>query len=465
MVPAADPRGAEATVLQPGGIPVPNQSAYHRNRTPDVNLNLNVRGLKPSATVAINERCNELIRQGRSIYKLGLGQSPFPVPSSVVDTLRTHADRKDYLAVRGLAELRAAVADYHRRRQGLACSFEDVLVGPGSKELMFLLQLVYYGELVVPTPSWVSYAPQAAIIGRTISWLPTSRASSWQITPEHLEDDLPRRSRPPAHRRPELPQQPHGRHLQAGRAEGHRRGRPPLSRDPAVRRDLRRTALPRAARVGGALLPRGDHRLGRPVQVVRRGRLAAGRVRLPAAAALAPGRHGRRGQRDLHLDQRPHPVRRRARLLRRRATSSGTCGTPGASCALWAAGATAPWRRRAWTSSSPQGAFYLFPDFSPLADRLAARGITSAPQLCARLLDETGVAVLPGSDFGRPLTELTARLAYVNFDGAQALAAAEVLPRDAPLDDAFLRQCCGNTLAAMERLAEWVASSPGTGAG
>ena len=74
-----------------------NQYALNRGRIPAVNLNLNVRGLRPSATVAINERCNELIREGHTIYKLGLGQSPFPVPESVVDKLRTHADRPVFL--------------------------------------------------------------------------------------------------------------------------------------------------------------------------------------------------------------------------------------------------------------------------------------------------------------------------------------------------------------------------------
>jgi len=45
----------------------------------------------------------------------------------------------------------------------------DVLVGPGSKELIFLLQIAYAGDLVIPNPAWVSYAPQARIVGRTAS--------------------------------------------------------------------------------------------------------------------------------------------------------------------------------------------------------------------------------------------------------------------------------------------------------
>ena len=50
--------------------------------------------LKPSATLAINEHSNELIKKGRKVYKLGFGQSPFPVPEEVVQTLRDHAHEK-----------------------------------------------------------------------------------------------------------------------------------------------------------------------------------------------------------------------------------------------------------------------------------------------------------------------------------------------------------------------------------
>lgn len=60
------------------------------------------------------------------------------------------------------------------------------MIGPGSKELMFILQLVFYGELVIRTPSWVSCASQAHIIGRQIEWLVTDVRSRWKVTPENL---------------------------------------------------------------------------------------------------------------------------------------------------------------------------------------------------------------------------------------------------------------------------------------
>ncbi len=66
-------------------MPVPGRS---------VSLNLNIRGMKPSATLAINERCRELREEGREVCHLGFGQSPFPVPEPVVETLRQNAHQK-----------------------------------------------------------------------------------------------------------------------------------------------------------------------------------------------------------------------------------------------------------------------------------------------------------------------------------------------------------------------------------
>jgi aspartate aminotransferase len=108
----------------------------------------------------------------------------------------------------------------------------------------------------------------------------------------------------------------------------------------------------------------------------------------------------------------------------------------------------------------PDGAFYLFPDFTPFAASLRERGITTSTQLCHALLDETGVAILPGVDFGRSPAELTARLAYVDFDGARALYGADSIPIEKPLDDDYLETYCGGVLEAVDHIAQWVAIRP-----
>ena len=47
-----------------------------------------IRKLKESSTLVINEKCKDLIRQGKKVYQFGFGQSPFPVPEKIVETLK-----------------------------------------------------------------------------------------------------------------------------------------------------------------------------------------------------------------------------------------------------------------------------------------------------------------------------------------------------------------------------------------
>ncbi len=157
-------------------------------------INPNLRGLDESDTLAINERSKELIAKGNTVYRFGLGQSPFPVPKSVVEALRLHAPQKDYLPVKGLRILREAVADFHRRKDGIDARADCVIIGPGSKELVFLLQLVFNGEIIIVSPCWVSYIPQAKILGKQISIIHSSYKDKWQLTPKLFRDFLEKRN-------------------------------------------------------------------------------------------------------------------------------------------------------------------------------------------------------------------------------------------------------------------------------
>ena len=104
----------------------------------------------------------------------------------------------------------------------------------------------------------------------------------------------------------------------------------------------------------------------------------------------------------------------------------------------------------------PVGGFYLFPDFSTLRTELASCGITSSRKLCEQLLEHTGVAALPGSEFGRPEEELSLRLAYVDFDGAKALVACDTEYADKELDKNFIEAYCPNVASAMKAISDWI---------
>jgi len=104
----------------------------------------------------------------------------------------------------------------------------------------------------------------------------------------------------------------------------------------------------------------------------------------------------------------------------------------------------------------PEGGFYLLPDFSPFASSLKARGITDSPSFCERLLKDTGVAIIPGYAFGREKSELTARLAYVNFNGKEVLKAVQGMSEDERVTEDFLNNYCKDTLEAIDLILDWL---------
>ncbi len=421
----------------------------------EVHLNLNVRGLPVSATLGINEESNRLISEGKQVYKLGLGQSPFPVPGPVVKELQNNAHQKDYLPVRGLPALCEAVAQYYRRTQDLPIAKENVLIGPGSKELMFILQLVYYGDLVIPTPSWVSYAPQAHIVGRHVHWLETEEQNNWLLTPAELENLCAKDPSKPRIVILNYPNNPTGCSYAADQLEN-------LA---AVARKYKVILL--SDEIYGELNYQGCH------QSIAR--------YYPEGTIVASGLSKWAGAGGWRLGTFAFPNELKWLMEAMAVVASETFTATSAPIQYAAVrafqggdlierylhnsrkilSALSDWIWNKLTAAGisvakPDGAFYMLPDFEPLRGRLEDRGIADSETFCTRLLQETGVAILPGSSFGRPRKELTARMAFVDFDGARALAAAEQFPADQPLAEEFLRVYCERVLIAITKLCDWV---------
>ena len=146
--------------------------------------------LKPSATLEINEESNRLRKSGKKVYKFGFGQSPFPIPESIVSALKINADKHTYLPMQGLEELRLAIANYLNKNNNNDFKQEDIVIGPGTKELMFLTQIAFQGEVLLPAPSWVSYQPQAFIAKNKVHWIQTTNNSNWFPTAEQIEEKI-----------------------------------------------------------------------------------------------------------------------------------------------------------------------------------------------------------------------------------------------------------------------------------
>ena len=147
-----------------------------------------VKNLKPSSTLAINETSRKLEEQGKKIFKFGFGQSPFKVPVDVVEELKDNAHQNQYLPMQGLSKLRDAVAKYTSVKKNFNYKSENVIIGPGSKELMFLLHIIFDGEIILPAPSWVSYAPQAILGRNKVKILQTKAENNWFPTAKEIEE-------------------------------------------------------------------------------------------------------------------------------------------------------------------------------------------------------------------------------------------------------------------------------------
>ncbi|MDO0939376.1 pyridoxal phosphate-dependent aminotransferase [Streptomyces sp. DG2A-72] len=117
-----------------------------------------------SATLAADEAVARRRREGRQVIAMTSGEIGLPVHPALRDRLAQAADGASYGPVAGSLALRTAAAGYWRRR-GLDTDPDLVVCGPGSKPLLFALVLAVGGDVVIPTPSWVSYAAHARLAG------------------------------------------------------------------------------------------------------------------------------------------------------------------------------------------------------------------------------------------------------------------------------------------------------------
>jgi len=411
-----------------------------------------VTGLGTSSVLALSEQIDARRAAGESITKLTLGQSPFPVPEAMVAALREAASYKDYAPVQGLAALRKAVAAHVEKRLGIDRTADDVVVGPGPKGLLFLLQLCFDGGLVVPSPGWGSYGPQARLLGKRILLVHARAEDGFLVRPPLLEAALAAEPRRPRLLVLNYPSNPTGLTYRAEElrelaqiaqrhellvlsdevyGELHHKGQHASIARYYPEGTILSTGLSKWVGAGGWRLgcfvfPDQLRPLLSAVVAVASETFSSTSMPIQRAAVVA-FQGGDEVER--YLFQVRRVLSALGRFTARRLQSYGL------HCA------------------QPTGGFYVFPDFGPALDPHA---FESSAALCERLLTQARVALVPGSAFGRPAAELTARLAYVDFDGPRALAAVSVIPREQPVDETFLRRHCTPVIEAIERIGAFV---------
>ena len=369
--------------------------------------------IKPSSTLSINELSKKIQTQGKKVFKFGLGQSPFPVPSILVKELQKHAHSKDYLDVSGLYELRDSIAKYHASKNKFGYNADDVLVGPGSKELLFQCQMVFDGITLLPAPSWVSYAPQANFLGKKILWIQTTAKENWHITANLLEDicKKDKENKLLILNSPNNPSGTSSRHLEELAFIAKKYELIIISDEIYAELDFTGNYqsiahfYPEGTIVSGGLSKwcgAGGWRLGTMIfpqnlSLIRKAMRSVASETFTSVSA--PIQHA--AVKAYEVDHNDFLKKSRFILhfvsscLHKELISVGV------------------------KALKPTGGFYILCDFSKVLRK--SDNITSDQELSNYLLEKLGVASLPGSDFGLAKEKMILRLAFVDFDGERAL--------------------------------------------
>jgi aspartate aminotransferase len=156
-----------------------------------LSLSRRVQRVKPSPTLAVTARAARLKAEGKDVIALGAGEPDFDTPAHIaqagVDAIRNGFTR--YTNVDGIPELKDAISDKFLRDNGLKYDRSQILVSSGAKQTLYNLCMAVIDagdEAVIPAPYWVSY-PDMVMLADGLPVMPfAGLAQGYKITPRQL---------------------------------------------------------------------------------------------------------------------------------------------------------------------------------------------------------------------------------------------------------------------------------------
>ena len=410
-------------------------------------INANIHKVKTSATLEINEKSKFLEKQGKKIYKFGLGQSPFPVPKNIVKELKKNSHQKDYLNVSGLEDLRLEVSKYHSKKNKYKYTDNNILIGPGSKELIFQTQLVLNCDLLLPSPSWVSYEPQAKILNKKTIWIKTYKKNKWHLTGNDLEKvcKKSKKSKLLILNSPNNPSGTSSEHLKqiAKIAKKHKviiiadeiyaeldfSGTYKsiahyYSEGTIISSGLSKWCGAGGWRIGTMIFPKKLSYIKDAIRNVASETFTSVSAPIQFAAIKA---YSKDHQNFLNKS------RKILKFISEYIYSEFI--SKNIECV------------------KPDGGFYMLCDFSKIK-KIKIYKFKNSQEMCNKILSETGFAMLPGSDFGLKKNKLITRIAFVDFDGAKALQEFQLFNKST--SNIIMKKLFPNIFNGVKTLLKWL---------
>ena len=349
--------------------------------------------LQPSLTLAITAKARQLRAEGRDICSLSAGEPDFDTPAFIrhAATAALEAGHTRYGPVAGEPALREAIATKLTRENGIPTSASQVLITNGGKQALYNLFQVLLDpgdEVLLPSPYWLSYPEMAQLAGASVQPIPCAASAGFHLCPDALAAAIT-----PASRLLVInsPSNPTGAVLRRDELEAIAAVVRPHPRLAVVCDEIYESLLSPGHEHHSlaAIAPDIAHRVfvvngfakGWAMTGWRIGWLAGETSVVAAAGALQSqstsnvctfAQYGAlaaiEGPRDCVREMAQHFI------VRRQLLSDGLRAIDGVAL------------------RAPEGAFYAFPDVS-------AWGLDSMA-LCGRLLEEEGLALVPGIAFG-----------------------------------------------------------------
>jgi len=348
--------------------------------------------------------------------------------------------------VSGLLELRTQIAKYHTKKNKNKYDLDNIIIGPGSKELIFQIQLVLDGDLLLPNPSWVSYEPQAKILQKKIHWINANAKSNWHITAKEFNSICKK-----SHNKNKLlilnsPNNPSG----------------------TTHKDLK--SIAQVAKKNNVIILSDEIYC----ELNFSGKYESISHYYPEGTIISSGISKWCGAGGWRLGALIFPKKLAYIKNIIRNIVSETFTSVSAPIQFAAVKAYSEDHSKYLFTSrliletignyifkeltaigikcqKPEGGFYMLCDFSNIIKK--NNKILNSKILCDKLLRDTGFAMLPASDFGINEKLLISRIAFVDFDGKKALKHAR---NKKNLSYNFLKIACPKIIGGIEKLKIWI---------
>ena len=399
-----------------------------------------IKNLKPSSTLRMNEISNKLESKGKKIYRFGFGQSPFQVPDDVVNELKNNAHQNKYLSMQGLNELRTAISKYSSNKYSQNYKPENIIVGPGTKELMFLLQLLFDGDILLPAPSWVSYAPQALLSRNRTHWIVTKSENNWFPTGEEIEKVILKDRKKNYLLFLNSPNNPSGQicnnlkeisiiakkynililsdeiYSELSFHENFQSISQFYPEKTIISTGLSKWCGAGGWRLGHFIIPEALKELRDSLKILASETFSSVSAPIQYAAIAAYSNNH-----DEYINNSRSILKVVGEYVYNNLKSNKI------------------------NMNKPQGGFYLMPEF-------LIKKFSTSQDMCSDILEKTGVALLPGSDFGFSKERMIVRLSFTDFNGQEFM---DYIKKNNKLDTSLISKFAPKILEGTNKLKLW----------